>query len=290
MSLGGCAWLDARQRELALRPTPGRPAGYSDEAAGWRAGDQRSLLPVAGSTAAGAGEQVAMWWLPHADPQAPVLLYLHGTFRNLYGNMPKITALRDAGFSVLAVDYRGWGDSTAIIPSEASIRADADLAWAELQKRQPDPGRRVIYGHSMGSAVAVALASRLHGGSDYGALVLESAFTKMPDVAAASGFWGRIGATLTTLEFDSKARIAAVDAPVLMLHGSADTTVPVQLGRQLRDAAAATTTVRWVEVPDGTHSRLHSQAPEVYRQAMQDLIQQLPNAGTAPAYPGHTPP
>ena len=67
---------------------------------------------------------LALWWLPHADPAAPTLLYLHGTFRNLYRNHPKMEALRAAGFSVLAVDYRGWGDSTAIVPSEKTILAE----------------------------------------------------------------------------------------------------------------------------------------------------------------------
>ena len=284
LALGGCAWLDDKQRELAFRPTPGRPAAFADGTGGMRPGDQRFLLPVASSSSA-AADQLAIWWMPHPDPQAPVLLYLHGTFRNLYSNLPKIDALRDAGFAVLAVDYRGWGDSTPITPSEASITADVDVAWATLVQRQPDPGRRVIYGHSMGGAAAVALASRLHHASDYGALVLESTFTRLPDVAAAAGFWGRIGAALTTLQFDSVAKIARIDAPLLMLHGTADTTVPVQLGRQLRDAATATTVV-WVEVPGGTHSRLQQQAPELYQQALRDLIARLPPPAATPLNPG----
>jgi hypothetical protein len=124
--------------------------------------------------------------------------------------------------------------------------------------------------------VAVRLAAGLHGGRDYGALVLESTFTRMPDVAQAAGFWGGIAAAMTTLEFDSLSRIGRIDAPLLMLHGSADKTVPVAIGRRLRDAAPGG--VRWVEVPGGTHSRLHSEAPAVYQQAMQDLIRALPPA------------
>jgi uncharacterized protein len=263
-ALNGCAWLDTKQRQLALRPSPGRPAD-ADDPARWRPGDERFLRPAA----AAANESLALWWLPHTDPQAPTLLYLHGTLRSLYGNQPKIDALRDAGFAVLAVDYRGWGDSSAIVPSEATIDADAWQAFAELQRRQPDPRRRVIFGHSMGGAVAVTLASQLRHGRDYGALALESTFTRLPDVAAAAGFWGRIGAALTTLEFDSLSKIGRVDAPLLMLHGSADNTVAVDLGRRLRDAAPAG--VRWVEVPGGSHSRLHSDAPAVYRQTFQDL-------------------
>ncbi len=270
VSTGGCAWLDRKQRELALRPTPTQ----ASDSAALRPGDQRYTVDVL--SADGEAQRLALWWLPHDDARAPALLYLHGTFRNLYRNLPKVEALREAGFAVLAVDYRGWGDSTPIVPSEASIVADAWVAWAELARRQPAAGRRVIFGHSMGGAVAVTLASQLHAGTDYGALVLESSFSTMPEVAAAAGFWGGVGAAVTTLQFDAVSKIGRVDAPVLMLHGTADRTVPVELGRRLRDAAPAGVT--WVEVSNGTHSRLHEQAPALYQRSLRDLINALPAA------------
>ena len=179
----------------------------------------------------------------------------------------------------MAVDYRGWGDSTPIVPSEATIRSDASLAWAELQRRQPDPAKRVVFGHSMGGSVAVTLASNLRHRQDYAALILESTFTRMPDVASEAGFWGRIAGFTTTLEFDSLSRIGRVDAPVLMLHGDADTTVPITLGRRLRDAAPPGT--RWMEFPGGTHSRLHSQFPEAYQAAIRDFMSSLPTSNAA---------
>jgi pimeloyl-ACP methyl ester carboxylesterase len=283
LALHACATIDAKQNQLALRPTPGRPSGLPDDAVLFRPGDQRRLVNVP-SADPSTPDRLALWWLPNPDPRAPTLLYLHGTFRNLYLNLPKIDALRDAGFAIVAVDYRGWGDSTPIVPSEQTIDSDVEVAWAELVRHQPDAGRRVIFGHSMGGAAAVTLASRLRHGRDYGALVLESTFTRLPDVAAAAGFWGRVGATLTTLKFDSLSKIGRVDAPVLMLHGSADKVVPIELGRRLRDAAPPG--VHWVEVAGGTHSQLHREAPALYRQTMQTLIDQL--APAAPA-PGPTP-
>lgn len=269
LSLIGCASLESWHRKVALRPTPTLPGQAEAAAASFRTGDERFVVPVPAVTPGAAAQQVAMWWLPQSDPQAPALLYLHGTFRNLYQNLPKIEALRKAGFAILAVDYRGWGDSTALVPSEATIHADAALAWAELKRRQHDPALRLIYGHSMGGAVAVRLASGLKHRQDYAALVLESTFTRMPDVAAAAGFWGRVAAASTTLEFDSLARIGAIDAPLLMLHGSADRTVPPELGRRLRDAAPPG--VRWVEFAGGSHSRLQSEFPERYQQTLREF-------------------
>ena len=299
LSLGGCAWLNAKQSQFALRPTPGRPASLADDSVLFRPGDVRwrvsvAPLPSAPLNGTVTPDQLALWWLPHADPQAPTLLYLHGTFRNLYQNLSKIDALRQAGYAIVAVDYRGWGDSTSIVPTEETISADAREAWAEVLRRQPDASRRVIFGHSLGGAVAVRLASTLQGplqtprasGTDYAALVLESTFTRLPDIAAAAGFWGRIAAAATTLEFDSLSRIGRINAPVLMLHGSADRTVPVALGRRLRDAAAPG--VQWIEIAGGSHSRLHTDAPERYQEALAKLLQatkskpQTPTRATSP--------
>ncbi len=268
-SVTGCAWLELKERQLVFRATPGQPADF----AGLRAGDTAYAVALPAASAGGPPERLQLWWLPHAEPNAPALLYLHGTFRNLYQNIRKIDALREAGFAVLAVDYRGWGDSTPIVPSEATIYADADTAWNELTLRQPDPRKRVIYGHSMGGGVAIELAHRKHVGTDYAALITESTFSRWPDVGAANGVLGSVLSLFSSQRFDSLSKIGKVDAPVLMLHGSADTTVPIALGRQLRDAAPTGT--RWVEVAGGTHSNLQSDAPEVYQQALRRLISQL---------------
>ena len=212
-----------------------------------------------------------------SDPDragAPALLYLHGTFRTLYRNYPKIDALRQAGFAVVAVDYRGWGDSTPIVPSERSIVADAESAWAELVRHQPDPGKRVVYGHSLGGAVAIDLASRKHCGADYGALIVESTFTTLADLAgSAGGPIGALAALLSGQRFDSIAKIGRIDAPILMLHGERDDTVPISLARRLRDAAPPGTA--WVEVPAGGHSRLFEDDPELYQRTMRALITHL---------------
>lgn len=268
LALAGCASLELKEREMMYRPTPGRPADF----AGLRAGDVEFDVDVPGA-AAGSSDRLHLWWLPHADPQAPTLLYLHGTFRNLFQNLRKVDALREAGFAVVAVDYRGWGESSPIVPSEATIYADARVAWAELARRQADPRKRVLYGHSMGTGVAVELASRMHAGADYGGVILESGFTSLPDVARVTGILGWLASWFSTEQFDSLAKIAKVDGPILIMHGTADKTVPIALGRRLYEAAPPR--ARWVEFAQGSHSRLDRDQPEKYRQAMQDLIQQL---------------
>lgn len=286
----GCSHLQARQREAIYRPTPGIPASFT----GLQAPDEAYSLPWSEPQAvrliggerlpAGAPQSVHLWWMPQASGPGPSLLYLHGTFRNLYRNRPKIDALREAGFTVLAVDYRGWGASTPLSPSEASILQDAQLAWAEFARRVPDPRQRVIYGHSMGGGVAVALAASLRHPQDYAALVLESTFTSLPDVAASAGLLGRVGAVLTTEHMDSLQRIGAVQAPLLMLHGTADATVPFALGQRLFEAARMPEKT-WVPIEGGAHSTLQSDAPALYQQTLRGLADRLRSPASRPDRP-----
>jgi uncharacterized protein len=266
----GCAWLDIKQRQAIYRPTQGVPADF----AGLRAGDERYFVNLATAVPAIAlnankPERIELWWLPHANANAPTLLYFHGTFRNLYENARKIDSLRAAGFAVLAVDYRGWGLSTPITPSEQTLLQDADVAWAELQRHEPRAAHRVIYGHSMGSGVAVDLASRLRPNADFGALVLESAFSSFADVAREAGVFASLLALANNERFASIRKIGKVHAPLLMIHGSADTTIPITLGKKLFDAANPPK--QWLVIEGGAHSDLDDAGKEQYQAALQDF-------------------
>jgi hypothetical protein len=262
LATSGCAWLDIHQRELIYRPTPAQTSSAAD----MQAGDSHYLVKVPGSDGA---EHLAFWWLPNSQPNAPTLLYLHGTFRNLYGNQRKIESLRSAGFSVLAVDYRGWGESSPRTPSEQTILQDADIAWQELTLHQPDPTKRVIYGHSMGSGVAVDLASRLNSPGDYGGLVLESAFTSFAEVAHEAGWLARVLNWFNRERFDSKSKISRIHAPLLMLHGKQDDTIPIVLGERL--FAAANSPKRWVAIDSAAHSDLDLVDPTLYQRSLGDF-------------------
>lgn len=273
VSLSGCAWLDAQQRQIIYRPTPGVPADF----AGLRAGDQRYFvtapLPAAPQHlgANDTPQRIEIWWLPHVDKNAPTLLYFHGTFRNLFQNLHKIDALREAGFAVLAVEYRGWGMSTPITPSEQTILQDADVAWAELQRHEPRPQQRLLYGHSMGSGVAVDLASRLPK-SDFGGLILESAFTSFNELAVEVGLIPRLLVGATNERFDSLDKMGRVKVPLLMLHGSADNTIPIRLGEKL--FAAANPPKEWRAIEGADHSDLDLMDPALYRSLLQAFMNQ----------------
>ncbi len=249
-----------QQRQMIYRPTPASVT----EVAGLRPGDQRFFLDV---PQADAGQRIELWWLPHATRDAPTLLYLHGTFRDLSDNLHKINALRDAGFAVLAVDYRGWGRSTPITPSEQTILQDAHLAWAELVRRELRPAQRVIYGHSMGSGVAVDLASKLPSQNDYGALILESAFTSFHDVARQAGWLAQLVWWFGHERFASIDKIASIHAPLLMMHGDRDGTIPIALGQRL--FAAANAPKQWLGIVGGEHSNLDLVASAQYHDTLQ---------------------
>jgi hypothetical protein len=143
----GCAMLSAKERELTFRP--------AREASGWFAGlppDVREFT-IPAADAAGA-ERIAAWHWPHEDPQAPTLLYFHGVRWNLTGHLHRISHLRSFGFSILAIDYRGFGKSDGDTPSEESVYEDALAAWRWVVAQEPDASKRIVYGHSLGTAVA----------------------------------------------------------------------------------------------------------------------------------------
>ena len=264
LSASGCAWMDNKQRLIIYRPTVGIPADF----AGLRVGDERYFVDVPNALDT-RPHRIQLWWLPHPDANAPTLLYFHGTFRNLFQNSRKIEALRDAGFAVLAVDYRGWGLSTPITPSEQTILKDADVAWTELQRREPRASQRVIYGHSMGSGVAVDLASRLRAPQDFGGVILESAITSFTDVAREAGLLARLAASFNNERFASIEKITSVHAPLLMIHGSADKTIPMHLGEKL--FAAANPPKTWLTLEGGNHSNLDSVDPDSYQAALKNF-------------------
>jgi fermentation-respiration switch protein FrsA (DUF1100 family) len=159
------------------------------------------------------------------------LLFLHGNAGNASHRLPNAAELARLGTHVLLLDYRGYGASEGR-PSEEGVYADARAGLEHLvEKRGLRVGRIVLFGRSLGSAVAVDLAR----GRGLAGLILESAFSSAADVAR--GLLGPPGALLVRDRFDPAAKIGEVRCPILFFHGDRDDIVPYRLGRRLFEAA-----------------------------------------------------
>ena len=218
-----------------------------------------------------AGSLVA-WVIP---PPAPVdsarwVLILHGNAGNLAtpGRPEHDRQLHDLGLGVLAPDYRGYGESEGK-PSEAGLYADARSAYDFLRDslRIP-PNRIVIYGHSLGSAVATQLATSVVAAG----LILEGSFTSVADLGQEIYPWVPVR-WLSRNRFDSRGRIGKLRMPLLMIHGRDDMTVPVTQGRRLFAAAPEPKT--FIEVPGG-HDDAFETGAEAYEACIRSFLGSLP--------------
>jgi alpha-beta hydrolase superfamily lysophospholipase len=264
-AVAGCASIDRWQREAIFRTdvaarVEGREA--PDDA-------EQYDLPLPGGGETGA-DSLRFWYLPAAQPDAPTVLYLHGARRNLYDNAGRIERLRALGLNVLALDYRGFGRSTHILPTEASAIEDARLAFAELERRQPDPARRLLYGYSLGGAVAIALAQQVDG---VAAVVLEATFTRIADVVRERRWLPFVNLAVTQ-KFDSLTRIAAVNEPLLFLHGTSDRVVPHTMSDRLYAAARAVPPERKrvVKIDGASHWGVMSLDPATFGRTLAEFV------------------
>jgi hypothetical protein len=256
---GGSTALRHEERQLTFEAVRDAVSWFNE----LPAGVQELTLPVQ------TGENIHAWWWPAADPRAPALLYLHGSRSNLTDQVQRLALLRGFGFSVFAIDYRGFGRSDGDLPSEQTVYEDARAAWDWLAARQPDPAKRFIYGHSLGGAVAVDLAAALNRNAA-GGLIVESTFTTLVDIAKEWSFpWLPLGA-LMTQRFDSVSKMSKVEMPVLVVHGVVDREVPSRFAQALY--AAATGPKRLLLVEGGGHSDSMDAGAEQYRQALAELF------------------
>jgi len=138
----------------------------------------------------------------------------------------------------------------------------------------PDPGRRFIFGHSLGGAIAIDLASRQPAAAG---LIVESSFTSIPDMAARN-YWYVPGMVLTQ-RYESLAKVAAVKLPVLFMHGKADSVVPWQMSEQLHAAAEAAATRRLVLMPEAGHSNFSWKFSDAYRRALEGFVREVSEVG-----------
>jgi fermentation-respiration switch protein FrsA (DUF1100 family) len=172
------------------------------------------------------GENLLAWSIPPA-PDRPVILYFHGNAGGLDLRVERFRAMAEAGMGLLAIEYRGYASSTGS-PSERGLKLDGEAAYAAAIASGAAPKRVVILGESLGSGVAVALAAR----HEVGALVLDSPYSSIADVAAAAYWFVPVRALLRD-PFRNDLLIGSVKAPTLMVHGTEDPVVPIRFGEKL---------------------------------------------------------
>jgi pimeloyl-ACP methyl ester carboxylesterase len=167
---------------------------------------------------------------------------------------------------VLAIDYRGFGRSTDQLPSEQTANEDAHAAWHWLARTYPS-AKRYIFGHSLGGAIAVQLATEV---DDSKGLIVEGTFTSIPDVFQSMR-WGWLPITpLITQRFDSAEKVNRVRMPILVVHGAEDSLVRPELGRALYERAPEPK--RFVLVEGGTHYNTNGKGQHLYREALRELF------------------
>jgi fermentation-respiration switch protein FrsA (DUF1100 family) len=177
------------------------------------------------------GIRLHAWYLPRPGARQ-VLLFFHGNAGNISHRRESLEIFHRLGLAVLIPDYRGYGQSDGR-PSEAGLYRDAAAAWDYLVKRRGiAPDEIVIFGRSLGGAVAARLAAEVQPG----ALILESTFSSARDLAQTlNPLLSRT--TVLRFRFDTSKAVAAVRCPVLVLHSRDDEIIPYALGRKVYDAA-----------------------------------------------------
>ena len=233
--LGLCLLLRFGQTRLIFYPSPvvsATPADYD------LAYEEVWLAVATG--------KIHGWWIPASKVQAPVLLYLHGNGSNNGDTVSHAWLFSQLGFSVLLIDYRGYGYSSLAeseaqsdrsFPDETKVYEDAEAAWKYLiHDRGIEPQNLFIYGHSLGGAIGIEMAVR-H--PEMAGLIVEGTFTSIEAMANTIGYgrWFPLKLLLTQ-KFDSMGKISSIQVPILLIHGTEDEVVPTVMSEELYNAAS----------------------------------------------------
>lgn len=216
------------------------------------------------------GFETHAWYVPLENHRG-VVLFSHGNAGNLSGRLESIGLLRSLGFSVLAYDYGGYGFSTGS-PSETRCYADIRAMWNYLVKEKQIPENKIVlFGRSLGAAPTAELAQTVTPA----AVVLESAFLSVPDVARKMTIVGRL-TWLIRHRFENKHKVGKITSPVLIIHSPEDEVIPFAHGRRLYELAPEPKT--FLEIR-GDHNLGFVISESVYRPGWERFLQ---SAGLAP--------
>lgn len=236
----------------------------------------------------GDGTRLHGWFIPartgQSSREAATIIHAHGNAANIANHIAFSEQFVRAGFNLFIFDYRGYGESEGSARKRSDLIADTRAALdAVLARPDVDPTRIGLYGQSLGGAIGLNVMADRH---EIRAAVIESAFASWRDIAAdvlgggESGFFSRfVASILISDQSRVDEALAKIDRPILLLHGTADGTIPAHHSRRL--AAAGGANVKLIEIPGGDHNSLHETHPEV-EQIMNDFFR-LHLAGNSPA-------
>ena len=205
--------------------------------------------------------------MPSSKP-APVLLWCHGNAGNIINRLENLVELHNLGLAVFLFDYRGYGRSRGR-PSEDGLYQDALAAYAHVSEtRRIDPRQIVLFGRSLGAAVAGDVASRRPAAG----LILESAFPSIPALAK-SYMWGLPAYWLLAARYNLSDRLDKIRIPVLVIHGDRDHIVPIELGEQVFEAAHSPKAFYRVEGAD--HNTLYVTGGKPYFRRLKQFVEDV---------------
>lgn len=259
-----CAVLWVGQRRLIF--VPDRLLTVTPAALGLQY--QEVWVPVAPST-----DRLHAWWLSAEKGLSDLtVLYLHGNAGNIGHHLSLASRFQRLGMPVLMVDYRGYGLSSGPFPTETRLYEDALAAWRYLtEDRHLSPSQILIFGHSIGGAVAIDLASQEPNAAG---LIVENTFTSMRDMAMWLGYGNWVPVQwLLNQRFDSLQKVPNLQLPVLFIQGLADRTVPSEMSSRLYQAASEP---KWLwTVPQGEHNNVAEVAGKEYDHRILQFLTQI---------------
>jgi fermentation-respiration switch protein FrsA (DUF1100 family) len=209
------------------------------------------------------GLNLSGWFIPHPAARA-TLLFFHGNAGNISQRLESIRLFHELALAVFIIDYRGYGQSEGS-PTEAGTYRDAAAAWRHLVgERRLAPHEIVVFGRSLGAAIAAELASH----TQPGALIVESAFTSVPNMAARVYPWLPVR-WLSRYRYDTQQSLQAITCPLLVIHSREDDVIPYAEGEQL--FAQAREPKQFLELHGG-HSDGFLVSRETYVRGIDDFL------------------
>jgi len=206
---------------------------------------------------------LSAWWVPAADPEGTVL-FCHGNAGNMGDRLDTLQIINTLGLNVLIFDYRGYGRSEGS-PSEKGTYLDAEAAWNYLVgEKKIAPGRIIVWGRSLGGAIAARTAAHHR----VGLVVVESTFTSLKDLADDLFIWVPSW-LLRNYAYETAHYLDSLDVPVLVIHSRDDEIIPFNHGKRLYDSINGPKAFTEIQ---GSHNRGFLDSISLYVASITDFI------------------